>query len=362
MRIVQLIDTLEAGGAERMAVNYANALSGQLEFSGLIATRKEGILKKQLDPKVNYCFLNKKTTIDIKAVFKLRKYIIAHKVQIIQAHSSSFFLAVLAKLILPKVKIIWHDHYGNSDFLENRPRFFLQLASFFFSGIITVNEKLRTWALKVLHYKNGIYLPNFATIENGVTALYTNLQGQSGKRIVCLANLRQQKNHFLLLDVASKLRASHPDWSFHLLGKDFQDSYSQELKANLKQQQLESHVFVYDSCCDVAAVLAQAQIGILTSNSEGLPVALLEYGLHKKAVVLTNVGQIAAVIENNENGFLVPSNNADLFYSRLVQLIEDSLLRESFAEKLNQTVVKHFSEVSIIEKYIHWIRRTIVNE
>ena len=33
MRIVQLIDSLEAGGAERMAVNYANALVGNIWFS-----------------------------------------------------------------------------------------------------------------------------------------------------------------------------------------------------------------------------------------------------------------------------------------------------------------------------------------
>ena len=40
MRILQIIDSLEAGGAERMAVSYANALANEIEFSGLIATRK----------------------------------------------------------------------------------------------------------------------------------------------------------------------------------------------------------------------------------------------------------------------------------------------------------------------------------
>ena len=34
MRIVQLIDSLETGGAERMAVNYANSLSDTIDFSG----------------------------------------------------------------------------------------------------------------------------------------------------------------------------------------------------------------------------------------------------------------------------------------------------------------------------------------
>lgn len=361
MRIVQLIDSLEAGGAERMAVNYANALADEIEFSGLITTRKEGVLKKQLEEKVAYLFLNKKSTVNFIAVFKFRKYIIKNKVQIIQAHSSSFFLAILVKLSLPKIRIIWHDHYGNSDFLENRSRFFLQIAKFFFNGIIAVNENLQTWSLRQLHFKNVIYLSNFAVIEKGINR-QTILKGQPGKRIVCLANLRPQKNHFLLLEVAAKLRASHPDWSFHLLGKDFQDSYSQKMKGELKRKQLENHVFLYDSCSDVTEVLKQTQIGILTSNSEGLPVALLEYGLHKKAVVLTNVGDIAAVVENNKNGFLVQPNNVELFYSKLVDLINTKLLQESFAENLHQTIVEHFSQASIIKQYIHWIRTTIVNE
>ena len=43
-----------------MAVNYANGLSKLIDFSGLIATRKEGVLKDQLEKEVHYDFLNKK--------------------------------------------------------------------------------------------------------------------------------------------------------------------------------------------------------------------------------------------------------------------------------------------------------------
>ena len=60
MRIIQLIDSLEAGGAERMAVSYANALAQEIEFSALVATRKEGPLLNQIESNVPYLFLNKK--------------------------------------------------------------------------------------------------------------------------------------------------------------------------------------------------------------------------------------------------------------------------------------------------------------
>ncbi len=126
MRIIQLIDSLEAGGAERMAVNYANSLVDKIEFSGLVATRKEGALLKEINPKVAYFFLNRKKKVDLQALLKLKRFVKFHKVTHIHAHSSSFFLAFLLKAILPSLKIIWHDHYGNNEYLDSRPYFILK--------------------------------------------------------------------------------------------------------------------------------------------------------------------------------------------------------------------------------------------
>ena len=106
MRILQIIDSLEAGGAERMAVNYANALADEIDFSGLVATRKEGTLSNQINQKVSYLFLNKKRAIDIKALIRLRNFVIKNKVTHLHAHSTSFFIAFLVKIMIPKTQLI----------------------------------------------------------------------------------------------------------------------------------------------------------------------------------------------------------------------------------------------------------------
>jgi glycosyltransferase involved in cell wall biosynthesis len=59
--------------------------------------------------------------------------------------------------------------------------------------------------------------------------------------------------------------------------------------------------FVYGSQQDVENILNQATIAVLSSQSEGLPVALLEYGLYKP-VVVTAVGDMP-IINNGVNGF-----------------------------------------------------------
>lgn len=355
MRILQIIDSLEAGGAERMAVNYANILVSEIEFSGLIATRKEGFLLNQISASVSYLFLKKKSPLDIAAIFRLRSYILKNKVTHIHAHSTSFFLAFILKLSLPSLKIIRHDHYGNNEFLAERPRFVLKLTAFFFNGVIAVNQNLKKWSEEKLKAKNVIYLPNFPVKEVDQEAK-TVLNGIEKKRIVCLANLRPQKNHFLLLDIAKKIKISHSDWTFHLIGKDFEDDYSKEIRKNIKEHGLIDHVFLYDSREDVFNILNQADIAVLTSKSEGLPVALLEYGQSQKPVVVTNVGDIPFIIRHQENGMIVPDLNIEAFYNSLVKCIEDGELRISLGRKLFETVSEKFSEKAVLKKYLNWMQ------
>jgi glycosyltransferase involved in cell wall biosynthesis len=358
MRIVQVIDSLEVGGAERMAVNYANALANVVAFSGLVATRKEGSLKAQIDDKVDYLFLNRKRTIDWSAIFRLKAYCKKHKIDYIQPHSSSYFIAFFVKLMHPKIQIIWHDHNGLSEFLGSQKWIPLKIASFFFKGIIVVNYQLKAWAERELYCKRVLYLPNF-TIQESLFDLEKPLYGQSGKRILCLANLRDQKNHFLLIKVAERLQKSHPDWSFHLVGKDFKDDYSKAIQALVTQNKLEQTVFFYGTRNDAAAIIDQSDIAILTSKSEGLPVALLEYGLYKKPVVVTEVGEIPLIINNAENGYIVPSNDEKSFYDALVSLIENPKMRDDFSVALHKTITDNHSEEAVISKYINWINHDV---
>lgn len=337
-----------------MAVTYANTLASHIAFSGLIATRKEGDLKMQIAPNVHYAFLARRKTIDFKALFAFRKYVIQNKVTIVQAHSSSFLLAVLLKLIYPGIRIIWHDHYGNSEFLEQRKAGALKMMSFFFSGVIVVNNQLLNWGKANLHCKKISYLPNF-TGARQEEIVATSLYGKEGKRIVCLANLRPQKNHLLLLDVAQKLQKSYPDWSFHLIGKDFEDSYSEAIRQSIAERKLQENVFVYGSRNDVSNILKQSTIGVLTSKSEGLPVALLEYGFHKLPVVVTNVGEISSII-TKENGLLIEDLNADAFLSAIRNLIDDENLRTKLSENLCHTILENYAEEAILEKYFALVK------
>ena len=351
MRIIQIIDSLDAGGAERMAVSYANALVERIEFSGLVATRKEGQLFSQIEKNVSYLFLEKKRKIDFKAVFKLRGYLKRNKIQIIHAHGSSFFTAVLVKLIFPKVKIIWHDHLGSRAKKSKGENKILIFLSIFFSSIFAVNLQLEEWSRKNLLCKKVIFVPNFAK-QNNENLQITKLKGTEGKRIVFLANLKNPKNHISILNAFWDLKLFEADWSLHLIGRDYFDSYSEVLKKFIKSHSLENHIHLYGEKSDVNYILSQSSVGVLASMEEGFPVTLLEYALEDLAVVCTDVGYCSKIIKNGVSGLLFDPTNDFELNSQLKKITEDDLLRKEMATNFKESVIRNYSEKEVMEKLI----------
>lgn len=359
MRVLQLIDSLQTGGAEKVTVNMANALSKEIEYISLCATRAEGPLKQNIQNKVDYLFLNKKHSLDVKSIKRLSSFIKEKKIQILHAHSTSFFLATLVKLLNHKLKIVWHDHYGNSDFLYKRKYAVLKKCSNYFSHVFSVNKNLEIWAKQKLNSKQVSYLPNFATLNKGLVE--TNLNGVSGKRIICLANLRPQKDHIGLIEAFKQIQNQYPEWTLHCVGKHFQDDYSSIIQYNIRALNLEDSIFLYDSRPDIYNILNQCEIGVLASKSEGMPLALLEYGLANLAVVATKVGECETVIANQVNGLLVNPSSPQELAKAIILYIENENMRHTFAKRYKKHVDQNYSESAQIETILNTYKSILNN-
>ena len=355
MKVLQLIDTLEAGGAEKMSVQIANSLAHKIEGSALCATRKEGLLKTEINPNVNYLFANKKSTFDIFAIRRVLMYCKAQSIDIIHAHGSSFFLATLLKIFRPSLNIVWHDHHGNR---AHMPRFaynVLKRCSSYFDCAISVNEELLQWAKRHLKANSYKYLPNFVSSKTLEVEATHKMQGEDGKRIVCIANLRDPKNHELLIESFAKSKIFEKGWTLHLIGKDFNDSYSENIKGLMTSKGLANSVFTLGLKDNVHAYLKASEIGVMTSTKEGLPMAILEYGQAGLAVIATKVGQIPDVVK--DNGLLCESKDLECFTYALVELTTKDLARKRLAADFKEHILQHYSEDSVIEKLLTIYKR-----
>lgn len=350
MRVIQLIDSLHVGGAENTAVNFANLLVEHIDKSYLCVSRSEGGLSSNVSSEVDYLFLNKKSVFDIRAILRLSKYIGINKISHIHAHSTSYFLAVLVKLLNNNVFIIWHDHNGKRTTSSTWRNRVLKYCSFLFSGIIVVSADLEFWAKNNLRNKNVYYLPNFSILKN--ERQDTILHGEKSKKIVCLANLRSPKNHMFLLEVFYEMHKKAEGWTLHLIGEDFKDDYSKALKVFIERNNLSENVFLYGLKKDIGFILSQCDIAVLSSKSEGLPLALIEYGLAKLPVVATNVGDCKKVVFSKNEGVLVEVGQTEHFTKALLNYMNNKTLRKQAGENLFDSVSKSFSAKSAINQLI----------
>lgn len=349
-RVLQLIDSLDAGGAERVSVNLANASSEAGVKSFLCATRKGGVLEQFIDPSVKRFILHKRFSIDPKAIYALVKFIRGNDINIIHAHATSFFMAVLCKLVTG-VKVVWHDHNGFRNRVNKKQNRIIIQFSRFFDTVISVNEKLAQWSRNNLYLdaKQIDYMQNFAhlSLQNS----NPELPGNKYNRIVSLANLRWQKDHITLLKAFKTIVEQYDDWHLLLVGQDSEDDYSNLIKSYIQEERLTESVHILGSRSDSADILLHSTIGVLSSKSEGLPVALLEYGLAQLPVVCTDVGQCGDVLGHGKYGKVIPPKNNEAFAMALIELIENKESREQYTKAFHEHVLKNYSKEAVI-KYL----------
>lgn len=345
-RVIQIIDNLNVGGAETLAVNIANGLAMKGVYSCICITRKEGELKNAIHKEVPYLFLNRKRKFDIKAIRKLLKFIKAHKINVVHAHSSSLYISVIIKICRPKVKLIWHNHYGMN--VHNKSAL-LRYTSCFVSSIVNVSKVLDDWARNSLHARSTVYIPNFGKFNT--TDKVTFLKGEKGKRLVHLGGWRYEKDHINLLKAFVMLRKKRSEWTLHLVGKDYGDDYSDTIHRFIKENELQEVVFIYGMCTDIKHILKQASIGVLSSVSEGLPLCLIEFGMSKIPAVTTNVGQCSEVIKTKE--LVVSNKNSTELAKAIDLLIDDEEYYHRQALVLHEHVSMNFSEEQFMNKLIN---------
>jgi len=348
--VMHLVDSLDIGGTERMAVNFVNSLPRERYVPYLCTTRRDGPLEGLLGADVGRLRLERKFRLDLGAVYRLASFARRHDIRILHAHSSSLFVATAASRFYSHPAVIWHDHFGRYG-LEHRSAFLFRRLASNIGGVIAVSQPLAEWARHALSVptERVWYIPNFAFLEEPNGELPT-LPGSPGSRIVCVANLRPQKDHVTLLQAIALVVRQRPDAHLLLVGAATDLAYFEVVKKEIARRALDSHVTLLGERHDVASILRGCDIGVLSSASEGLPLSLLEYGMAGLPVVATDVGQCAEVLEYGRAGMVVAAQAPELLSEALLLLIQSPDRRIALARRLRARVIEIHSPRAIIER------------
>ena len=352
--VMHLVDTLALGGAERAAVDLVNELPRSRYRPYLCTTRTDGPLRDALAPDVGHLALQRRNRFDPFAIRRLADLVSKQKISILHAHGSALFVAALGAWLPPKPILIWHAHYGRLAH-ENRRAWAHRFALRNVAGVIAVNHQLAEWCDRRL----GVAEDKVWCIPNMVCSRPTDtkksdLPGNAGSRIVCVANLREEKDHLTLVRAMWSVVRKHPEAHLILVGAysnplySASSAYFEAVKREVARHSLEHHVTFLGQRQDIPPILRSCDIGVLSSKTEGLPVSLLEYGMAGLPVVATDVGECSEVLDHGRAGILAPPESPVELAEALTVLLRSHRRRSALGQKFSRRVKELYSPSSIM--------------
>jgi glycosyltransferase involved in cell wall biosynthesis len=185
---------------------------------------------------------------------------------------------------------------------------------------------LRSRARVVIH---GVDRARFAALVAQRAALRHQLRAELGVAdddVVALtvANVRSEKGYDVLLEAARLSVVDGAPVRFVSVGRG---PLGTEVAAAAQATDLAGHFTFLGSRTDTAQLLAGADIFVLPSHQEGLPVALMEAMSAGLPVVATIVGGVPDVVTDGVEGLLVPPQRPDLLAEAVGRVARDPSLR-----------------------------------
>jgi glycosyltransferase involved in cell wall biosynthesis len=141
-------------------------------------------------------------------------------------------------------------------------------------------------------------------------------------QLVCVARLAPEKGHSVLLDALQILKYRGLSFSCTLVGGG---PLEKEIRQRIASTILKDVVIVAGtrSGAEVREFIAQADVAVLASFGEGIPIALMEAFAQKRPVVATRVGGIPELLEDRVNGRLVAPGDAVGFADAVESVLSD---------------------------------------
>ncbi len=352
MKIFQVITVSEYGGAQSVVANLVKNLSPNQEVYILYGGNGEAW--NNLGHNFTRIKLNEHrkdiSFKDIGLFFKLLYYRFKYKPDIVHLHSSK--MGVLGRLTFPAKKVIITMHGFDSARKAYRKYLFIEkLLKNRASRIIAVSQ-YDVDAMK----EEGIS-KNVTKIYNGVPDVFTEsfdaskliveklkiIKQTYNKTIICISRISKQKKFELFIDIAKKM----PEHAFVWIGNKNEVS------------NVPCNVFCLGEVSSAQYYLKYADLFILPSNYEGLPISLLEALSFGVPVVASSVGGITEVLDD-KNGFAV-DNTVDAFKHKINYILSDEHRTKVMSQYARESYLANFTIKKMTDKYLS-VYNEIVNK
>ncbi len=203
---------------------------------------------------------------------------------------------------------------------------------------------------------------NAYTIPNYVKNIKYKIRTSKNKVILCVGWISYEKGIDRLLEIWSKIFLNYPEWKLKIIGKVPEDKvlFADELKNMQDKYCFGSQLEIIDSTKKIFDEYNKADIFVMTSRYEGLPMVLLEaMGTGLPVVSFDCPTGPQEIINNNENGFLIDDGDIHKFSDRLSELIENENKRMAMGKAGYNMIDSNYRESVIADEWNELIEECI---
>ena len=346
MRIFQLIPNLGMGGAEKVCetLTYELVKLGHTVTVVSLYNEQTIISKRLIENGVNVVFLNKKPGLDFNCVKELNELCKSIKPEVIHTHLYAFKYAMLSTFFT-NTRIVHTVHSVASKERDKKAlRLFSRLKRVTIVGLSSevANTIANEFKLK---------RENIPIVLNGVNLekciVKKDYELSSFNTIIHVGRYSIPKNHIELLKAMKIIHTSYPTWKLMLVGDG---ELREEIHSFINDNDMTDYVVEKGVTDNVYPLLSKADIFVLPSIYEGIPMTVLEAMGTALPIVASRVGGIPDLL-NEKNSLLLDNSTSESIANGLQIMIQGKELRESLGLQALEDS-KQYSSREMAGKYI----------
>ncbi|CNJ06388.1 WbcM protein [Yersinia aldovae] len=342
-------DISHTGGTERVSLALANYLVKDGYQVVIISLSGNTPPKFYADERIKLVSLfDEKRRFSFayfSVVFRLRRILIDESIDILIDVDTMLALFSTTSLLGTKVKhISWeHFNYKNNLTIKSR-KLARKVAAKYADAVVTLTKKDRDYWLEENRYPEKIIsIPNPLPFEP-----LHKLAIKKTKTVLALGRLNHIKGFDLLINIWARVEENCPDWKLIIAG----DGEEQQFLLDKIRELNLKNIKLLPTTLNVVELYNQSEIYVMTSRFEGFGMVLIEAKACGLPIIAydCDTGPSELIIDN-EDGYLVPFDDSDMFVERLILLINNENLREAMSMKSLENAGQYRIESTIGNKW-----------
>ncbi len=356
--VCQLLHTMNVGGAEVLAARLVRRLRSDYRFC-FACLDEVGPLGQQLRAEgFPVHLIGRQPGLDWRCPLRLAEVVRSEGIDVVHAHQyTPFFYGLTARLRGPRRPIVFTEHGRHQPDYPRRKRMIVNRlllsrrdrvvgVGAAVRDALVANEGLPRDRVGVLY--NGIDVDAFSAASDRASAR-TALGAAPGElTLLQVARLDYLKDHATAVRTLARVVAQRPEARLVLVGDGPERP---AVEAAARAAGVDGKVRWLGTRHDVARLLPGADVFLLTSLSEGIPLTVLEAMAAGLPIVATDVGGLAEVVAHGDTGFLAPARDDEALAGLVLRLADDADLRRRMGHAGRTRVKERFDEPRMCADY-----------